>query len=206
MSGAAAAPERAPYVARGATLADAPAILEVLGAAFDTWPAVELDGSALDHLEWKLTAPGHESAPATVATKNDATVAALVRWFAAGAIEGAPVAVNSTVDLAVHPEHRHRGLIRLIDAYDVATGVGGQVGVDLASNHQAILHMYAETAIVGRPVRTWARRLGFRRRAVRLARAARTPRVAGQLIAAALGRLVRAEAPADVVIETVERF
>lgn len=198
--------ERDSYVARSASLADAPAILRVFELAYDAWPSVELSGTALEHLEWKLSAPGHDASPATVATRDGEVVAALVRWFAAGTIDGVAVAVNSTVDLAVHPDHRRRGLIRLMDEHDIEAGVGGDVGVDLASNHEAVQHLFEETEVLRRPVRTWTRPLGLRRAATRFVRSARSPRAIPSLLASALRRIAPSPRSSEAVIEVVSAF
>lgn len=198
--------ERDGYVARTATLEDVPAILAVFESAYERWPSVELSGTALEHLEWKLSAPGHESSPSTVATRDGQVVAALIRWFAQGVIAGESVAVNSTVDLAVHQDHRRRGLIRLIDDHDIQAGVGGDIGVDLASNHAAVQHIFEETEVLRRPVRTWTRPLGLRRTVARLLRSARNPRSLARLLTPSLRRPGRPTASAAVVVNGVDRF
>ena len=42
---------------RRATVEDAPAILAVIEAAFDSWPSFEIPVSRLEHLQWKMQPP-----------------------------------------------------------------------------------------------------------------------------------------------------
>ncbi len=101
---------------RLATLDDAPAMVRVLESAFDRWPPFEIEGSAVDHLRWKMSlrgvgSVGHSNAAAhTVVEVDSEIVAVSVRWVTPFRLGDERLVQDSGIDQAVLPAMQGRGL------------------------------------------------------------------------------------------------
>ena len=99
---------------RQTTLGDAPAILDLLEAAFERWPAFDISVPALEHLLWKMQPPGIE--PNHTVGEIDGQIIVLeLRWMGPATLDGREVITNDGVDMAVHPDFQSRGFSRLIN-------------------------------------------------------------------------------------------
>ena len=133
-------------VARLATTDDASEMLPVIEAAFDGWPPCDIELSALEHLQWKLSHPAVSGAiaPAHTAVELDGQIAAVsVRWESCLMIGGEELVQDSGIDQAVLPEMQGRGLggrmgairpCHAITYSDIALGSG--------SDNPAIANMF----------------------------------------------------------------
>jgi len=111
------------WVARFATDADAEAILDLLLAAYGSWPAHEIAVPAVEHLRWKLF--GRDDVRAWQIVVEDAG-----RIIGLNAVFRQPISVRGQlrsayqfVDLAVHPEHQRRGVIPAARRFAVSARV-----------------------------------------------------------------------------------
>ncbi len=81
-----------------------PALLELLLAAFGTWPKSEISVDAIDHLRWKLEAGGDQRA--AVVEADGAIVGAVLISFRELLIKRHLLRGTSGGDVAVHPTHQ----------------------------------------------------------------------------------------------------
>ena len=108
---------------RQATLDDAPAMLAVLEAAFERWPAFDISVPALEHLLWKMQPPGIE--PNHTVGEIDGEIIALeLRWMGKALLDGREVMTNDGADMAVHPNFQGRGFSRRINEAPLAHSAG----------------------------------------------------------------------------------
>jgi len=96
------------FVARSATAEDRSAILRVLQIAFDRWPPVAGDRSALEHLEWKMSFR-FGSEPHGVVEYEGEVIACKLRWFARVSSCGVEHLTDVGADHAALPEFQGRG-------------------------------------------------------------------------------------------------
>lgn len=140
---------------RDATLDDAPAILEVIEAAYERWPPVEVSVTPLAHLRWKMSPPGGIPLHHTIVEVGERTAAVELRWVCHVLIGGGEYMAEIGADLAVHPDFRGRGLSRLIkDHQDARRRVQGLSGFSTLSAAAEVVHMN-EPDMVTRPMTTW---------------------------------------------------
>ena len=65
---------------RDATLDDAPAILELIQAAYDRWPPYEVSVTPLEHLRWKMNPPRETPLHHALVFVGDRPAATQLRW------------------------------------------------------------------------------------------------------------------------------
>jgi GNAT superfamily N-acetyltransferase len=150
-------------VARLATTDDAPEMLRVIEAAFDGWPPYEIEVSALEHLQWRLSHPlvGGEIPPAhTVVELDGRIVAVSVRWESRLMIGGEELVQDSGIDQAVLPAMQGRGLGGRMGQFAHAHAVTySDIALGSGTNHPAIANMFNrfDTTDVQYPLSTWTR-------------------------------------------------
>lgn len=151
------------FIARCAELADAPAILNVVQAAFPAWPLVPIDVDPLEHLEWKMTPPGGDVRYHTVVTLDGDVVASKLRWVGRAQLRGDEYATASGADFAVKPAYQGRGLGRMIVDWE-RTGdrARGELAFDLAATNEIIRNSLGRKGKLRRPLRVWSRPLSPR--------------------------------------------
>jgi hypothetical protein len=204
--------ERDGFVVRGASVADAPAMLRVIEAAFGDWPSVETDVSPLEFLQWKLTSPHVEAGQHLVVEHDGEIVVVKPRWVALALLDGAELMTDAGCDFAVLPAFQDRGLSRLVNDYeDAGLRPSGRLFLGLGSKAPEVEHMSLQhSALIGQvglPLRIWARPLRAR---TQISTAFRSRGVAAALaatVAALTGRNSqrRSSEGADPVTE-IDRF
>lgn len=99
------------WTCRFATEADAEAILDLLVAAFGSWPAHEIAVPAVEHLRWKLF-QREGVRPWQIVIEGGGRIVGLNAVFRQRIkLKGRPRSSYQFVDLAVLPEYQHRGVI-----------------------------------------------------------------------------------------------
>ncbi len=151
------------FVARAAELTDAPAMLRVVQHAFRRWPAVPIDVSPLEHLEWKMTPPGGDVRYHTVVTLDGEVVASKLRWVARDRLRGHEYVTDSGADFAVAPTYQGRGLGRLtVDFETKGDRSRGEIAFDLVSTNVIIRDAIGREGKIARPLCAWSRPLRAR--------------------------------------------
>jgi hypothetical protein len=188
---------------RDATLDDAPAMLEVIQAAFEGWSPLHSQSSALEYLRWKMSPPSAVPLHHAIVEFDDRVAATQLRWVGRMLVGGREYPTETGADVAVHPDFQRRGLARLIKDRDHHRLVAGQIGgFGMLSNAPQVRHMN-EPNIISRQMTTWTRPFQSRRFAVVHLRDGGV----GQLARAARRALTRrTPAPAVGQIETLDRF
>jgi len=197
--------ERGGYVARGASLADVPAIAAVVQAAFDRWPAVEIDCSAVEHVEWKMTSPGTPAGHHTVVTADDQVVCLKLRWVGRARIDGAEYVTDTGADFAADLAYRGRGLGRLLTDFEEGGARSrGDLAMDLPPSNDVVReHLHAED-IRSQWLTVWTRPLGLRST---LATLRRQPlALAGAVSRSAGARFRPRGGPRDVEVRSIDHF
>ena len=141
---------------RQATLDDAPAMLAVLEAAFERWPAFDISVPALEHLLWKMQPPGIE--PNHTVGEIDGEIIALeLRWMGKALLDGREVMTNDGADMAVHPNFQGRGFSRRINEAPSRTPQAGHLGIATPSRNPRIVNStyVGDRNLTDRLVRTW---------------------------------------------------
>lgn len=151
-------------VLRPPTLADAPAILAILQAAFPRWPAFEVGVSPLEHLEWKLAGPGGDAIGAhAVVAIGDRVVGVRLRWLGRAWVGGNEYPARSGADVAVDPAWQGRGVGRVITAErDRQVAEADDVWIQTPSRSPQLLHMNDVPDHILRELGVWARPLTVR--------------------------------------------
>lgn len=141
-AGTAAADGPEPPTFRVATLADAPAILEVVEAAFDHWPEFEIPVTPLEHLQWKMQslegielAAAPDELPHTVGEQDGRIVSTALRVASVVQVNGEEWLTSSGTDQAVHPDYQSRGITKLQRAARRALPLVGDLGMGTQSQH-----------------------------------------------------------------------
>jgi len=141
---------------------DAPAILEVLEAAYDQWPPIAVEATALDHLRWKMAPPGDIPLHHALVEIDGRPRATQLRWVCWMQIGEHDYVGETGADLAVHPAARGQGLSRLIKERDHERLAAGQVaGFGMISNAPEVRHMN-DPEMVSREITNWVRPFGLR--------------------------------------------
>ncbi len=149
------------FVARTATAADLPQMLQVLQGTFPTWPPVPSDRSALEYLEWKTNPPGRGPVDHGVVEFHGRLVAVKLRWFGRAWLRGTAQTIDAGSDMAVLDEFQGRGIGRFINALEEhGDRHGGTISVERPSRHAAVRHMEVEHEIFNG--RVWIRPLDLR--------------------------------------------
>ncbi len=91
---------------------DLEACVALLQAAFEGWPGQPIDVPAIDHLRWKLAAPGPIPGRAHLLELDGRLVALGIYLTRSYRVQGTTHRVLETGDAAVHPEHQEEGLYR----------------------------------------------------------------------------------------------
>lgn len=189
------------FVARSATAADLPAMLQVLQSTFAIWPPVPSDRSALDYLEWKMTPPGRGPADHGVAEFEGRLIAVKLRWFGRAWLRGTEQVIDIGADMAALAEFQGRGIGRLLnDLEEYGDRNGGTISIERSSQVASVRHMEVDHRRFG--ARTWVRPLTARAAVA----AHRTSGGLLGLIRAALRRPRRGARSAEVTLREFDRF
>ena len=86
-------------------------MLELLDASFRRWPAVEIPGDRLKHLQWKLRSTPDATRYHVVAELESKIIACRPYLLSKFRLCGELVSVRQGVDNAVHPDYRGGGLM-----------------------------------------------------------------------------------------------
>lgn len=189
---------------RDATVEDALAMLEVIGAAFARWPPVDVGVPPIEHLRWKMSPPGDIPLHHVIVFVEGRPAAAQLRWVCRLQVGANDYIGDTPADLAVHPAFQGQGFSRLIKERDHARLVAGKApGFDMLSNAPQVRHMN-EPDLITRQMTTWFHPFRLRSYASAHYRHGGLPGLAG----AVRRRLARrAATPRDPVrIEVLERF
>lgn len=190
---------------RRATVADAPAILEVIEAAFDEWPSFEIPVSRLKHLEWKMQPPVEIEPGHTLGEIDGRVMCVELRWLSDCYVGGEVWLGNVGADKSIRPEYQGRGFNRALNTADVRLPQPGRIGIETPSRNARILATRGDDGRAKREVRVWARPLGLGA-TLRLSRVA-GPRKVVVLLGARLGvGAPSREALAGTRIEVIEQF
>jgi len=122
-------------VFRLATLDDAPAMLEVLEAAFDRWPEFDIDVTPLEHLQWKMQSFPDQPLSHTVGALDGRMVAASIRWARYVHVDGEELITGGGTDQAIHPDYQGRGFAALHRDSRSAFPIVGELGIGTESRH-----------------------------------------------------------------------
>ncbi len=189
---------------RDATVEDALAMLEVIGAAFARWPPVDVAVPPIEHLRWKMSPPGDIPLHHVIVFVEGRPAADQSRWVCRLQVGANDYIGDTPADLAVHPAFQGQGFSRLIKERDHARLVAGKApGFDMLSNAPQVRHMN-EPDLITRQMTTWFHPFRLRSYASAHYRHGGLPGLAG----AVRRRLARrAATPRDPVrIEVLERF
>ncbi|MDA0351903.1 MAG: hypothetical protein O3A10_06795 [Chloroflexi bacterium] len=146
---------------RDATIEDAPAMLEVITAAFECWPDFALEVPPIDHLRWKMASPDGVPLHHSVVLVGDRVAAAQLRWARRLSVRGETRIGETGADLAVHPDFRGQRLSRLISDRDDARLRADRVtGFAMQSNAAQVRHLNRDR--ITRELDTWVRPFGWR--------------------------------------------
>lgn len=149
---------------RRTDIRDAEGILAVINSAFPTWPSVEIDVPAIEHLRWKMSPPHPWANQHSVVEQRGTIVGVQLRWPGRGHVRGQEHPIDYGTDLSIHSSVRGQGLAsRLRDAEtDRRAQQGQSIGFDTVSSNQQVNEMYRERGYVFRPLTVWARPLDAR--------------------------------------------
>lgn len=145
---------------------DAPEMLQVILAAFGTWPAFDIAVPPLDHLRWKLDPPDGLEPQHTVGELDGRLVAVELRWVSRAQIYGREIVTNDGADKAIIPAFQGLGLSRMMDAAQRQIGQDGDLGIDTPSRNVRVLASRGrkEQQRTERALDTWVRRFDLRGR------------------------------------------
>lgn len=139
---------------------DAPAILRVLESAFDRWPAFEIGVPAIEHLEWKMTPPGHAHDQHAVIRRDEEIVGVQLRWPGRIDVRHQELPFDFGVDMSIHASARGQGLGALLRDSEAERLFGARiVGFDTVAANQQVVDMYESRGPVRRPLAMWVRAL-----------------------------------------------
>jgi hypothetical protein len=111
------------WTCRFATEADAEAILDLLVAAFGSWPAHEITVPAVEHLRWKLLTR-QDVRPWQIVVEDGPVIVGLNAVYRQRIkLKGHLRSSYQFVDLAVLPEYQHRGVIPAARRFSVSARV-----------------------------------------------------------------------------------
>ncbi len=146
---------------RLASVDDAPAMLEVIQAAFGSWPPLQIDVPAVEHLRWKMTPPGLN--PPHDLLEIDGRLAGVrLHWQNRLQLHDLEFVAEAGADFAVHPDFQGRGLSRALSANIRRRRTAEPMpSISFLSNAPQIRHMN-EPDYIQRPVFTWVRSLSLR--------------------------------------------
>ncbi|MDX1383775.1 MAG: GNAT family N-acetyltransferase, partial [Thermoanaerobaculia bacterium] len=127
---------------------DLESTVAMLRAAFGGWPGYDLEGvPAVEHLRWKLGGVPREPGQ-TVAVLGDRVVGSYLTIPRRLRLRGDTVLMVDSVDNAVHPDCRGRGLLRQMAAS--ANGGGRQLSYHGAWGNyavsEAVFHVWPRDA------------------------------------------------------------
>lgn len=186
---------------RDAHLDEAPAMLEVITAAFPRWPAQETTTSALAHLRWKMAPEAGLPTLHTVATVDGRIAATRLRWVNRVMIDGREYLQETGADFAVHPDFQGRGISRAIrEHFHEELKRDPRPGISMLTKSPQVRYMTSEL-LVPRKLTVWHRPLGRGQAALAQLRRP-TPHTVGRAIRAAVSRPHLPEG----TVTTLERF
>ena len=190
---------------RRATVDDAPAILEVIEAAFDEWPSFEIPVSRLEHLQWKMQPPVGVEPAHTLGEMDGRVMSVELRWLSNCYVNGEVWLGNVGADKSIRPEYQGRGFNRALNTAEVRLPQPGRIGIETPSRNARILATRGDEGRANRALRVWGRPLGLRQagRVVRVAGLARLGRVLGALLGVAAPTR---RPPAGTQIAVIDRF
>jgi len=129
-------------------------LLDVIQAAYGTWPAFPLAIPAIEHLHWKMNPPAETAVQHSVIQVGDRIAAAQLRWVSRWQVQDEVRLAEAGADLAVHPDFQGHGFSRLIRTGDHRRLIAGGIsGVAMQSKAPEVRHM--NQGKVGREMTTW---------------------------------------------------
>jgi GNAT superfamily N-acetyltransferase len=100
-------------------------IVELLELAFDGWPNFDLPCTSLEHWQWKYKDNPQDKRIITLAELDDKIVACHHQLLDKMKIGSQLLLCSTGVDVAVHPDHRKKGIRRLVRGnYDAKKKMG----------------------------------------------------------------------------------
>ncbi len=196
--------------ARAATLADLPGMLEVIEAAFPTWPPMEVPASNAEHLRWKLGPGGDAAIGEHILVELDGRVVAVrLKWSGDAQVGSEQYTWEQSADMAVHPDFQGRGISRVLsELRDRGFKEHGTVGLGTRSHHAAVQHMDGPRRNQ-RPLTVWTRQRTARAFVAAHRRAGGVRQVASALGGVLRQRRVRGRAELEIArgsVAVLDRF
>lgn len=137
---------------------------------------METDGTPLEFLEWKTSAPRTACGHHSVVEFDREVVAVKPRWLNVAQVDGVECLADSGADFAVSPAFQGRGLGRLLNDFeDQADRPRGAISVELRPRNELVLHMHKPAK--SRELRVWVRPLTARSYLATHVRAGRLPQL-----------------------------
>jgi GNAT superfamily N-acetyltransferase len=89
---------------------DEAGMFEVVSAAFQPWPKIEIPVPPVDHLHWKITGPGTAPGYHRVVQDGGRYIGTQLYIARPGRLNGHGYLIGQGVDFAVHPDYQGRGV------------------------------------------------------------------------------------------------
>lgn len=182
-------------------------MLEVIEAAFPTWPPIEVGTSNAEHLRWKLGPGGEAAIGEHILVELDGRVVAVrLKWAGDAQLGDADYSWETSADMAVHPDFQGRGIARVLsELRDQGFDENGTVGFGTESQNAAARHMDGPPRNE-RPLTVWTRQRTARRFAITHYRAGGLRQVGSALIRALRQRRGRGRVETGGTLGGVERL
>lgn len=195
---------------RVATLADLPAMLDVIEAAFPSWPSFEIAASRAEHLHWKLGPEGDAAIGEQIVVELDGRVVAVrLAWSADAQVGSSRCRWENSADMAVHPDFQGLGISRMLNAARLDRLIeNGNLSFGAVSPNPQVRHM-DQTAWELRPLTVWTRNRSVRSFAATQYRSGGLAQLARAALAFTRQRRVRGVAEAELPggeISELDRF
>lgn len=203
-------PDAGRPVARPARVDDLPGMLEVIEAAFPTWPPFELQAAAADYLRWKLGPDGDAAIGDHIVVELDGRVVAVrLAWHAACRVGETACRWENSADMAVHPDFQGLGISRTLNAARLDRLIeNGNLSFGAVSPNPQVRHM-DQTPWDLRPLTIWTRTRSARSFAATHYRSGGVPQLVRAAAAFARQPRVRGVAEAELPgseVSDLERF
>lgn len=142
------------------TVDDAPGILRLFERAFGEWPRVPLDGTAIAHLEWKMSPPEPLVPRHSIGTLDGEIVAADLRWMAETHVGAEVLLANGGAEIAVDPRYQGRGFSRALRESPIRRNQPGVLSISTPNDARADRYLPDPEGVRALP--RWVLPLGFR--------------------------------------------